>query len=130
MNLTQNECILFEKMHIIQHDIRIRLNNIWVLIIWNAFCFGFHGIQHKMSMKKLWLPSCPRTKEGSRGQKTRLECSLGFAFNLNDYPGAIKLYLNLIYFFIHLFNLFCEKTITNCICTGWIANNNIIIHDS
>ena len=33
MNLTQNECILFEKMHIIQHDIRIRLNNIWVLII-------------------------------------------------------------------------------------------------
>ena len=69
-------------------------------------------------------------KEGSRGQKTRLERSLGFAFNLNDYPGAIKLYLHLIYFFIHLFNLFCEKTIINCICTGWIANNNIIIHDS
>ena len=59
-----------------------------------------------------------------------LERSLGFAFNLNDYPGAIKLYLQLIYFFIHLFNLFCEKTIINCICTGWIANNNIIIHDN
>ena len=41
-----------------------------------------------------------------------LERSLGFAFNLNDYPGAIKLYIiQLIYFFIHVFNLFCEKTI-------------------
>lgn len=51
-------------------------------------------------------------KEGSRGQKAMLERSLGFAFNLNDYPGAIKLYIiQLIYFFIHVFNLFCEKTI-------------------
>ena len=49
--------------------------------------------------------------EGSRGQKTMLERNLGFAFNLNDYPGAIKLYIHLIYFFIHVFNLFCEKTI-------------------